>query len=177
MGAVGLRSVEKVAKAKLHAWKYPGSQGTWSSYRVQSIDIFFILFAFVSRSDEPHTLDMNSSLLLRAVAPARVVAQCNLHGRTKLQECLSGKARLHTAAFNGNCRETHAEKEKRRVPRSSRVSNPLVSPGKVDVLTFFLLGLVVPQYELFVAKRPLPSAWGEQDCICRGDQESLLRAC
>ncbi|KAI9171056.1 LOW QUALITY PROTEIN: protein DnaJ [Paramyrothecium foliicola] len=51
------------------------------------------------RADESLWPNMNSSLLFKVAAPARVLAQTHLPGRQQLRECLNKTAQLHTASF------------------------------------------------------------------------------
>ncbi|KAM4057005.1 DnaJ domain-containing protein [Hirsutella rhossiliensis] len=61
-------------------------------------DQLFISWAPVP-SDVLYFLTMNSSLLTKAVAPARVLAQSQFVGRPKIRECIGKGARIHTAAI------------------------------------------------------------------------------
>ncbi|PNY28776.1 DnaJ, mitochondrial [Tolypocladium capitatum] len=63
---------------------------------------------------------MNSSLLTKATAPARVLAQCQFAGRPKLRECISTRARIHTTAFRVGSRDRSTSPRQHKPPSSHR---------------------------------------------------------
>ncbi|KAJ6444631.1 molecular chaperone DnaJ [Purpureocillium lavendulum] len=71
-------------------------------------------------SDELLRLNMNSSLLTKAAAPARVLAQTQLAGRPKLRECVGRGARIHTTSYRVTPCPRSAGQRKKDVPCSRR---------------------------------------------------------
>ncbi|POR36206.1 DnaJ, mitochondrial, partial [Tolypocladium paradoxum] len=97
----------------------------------QALDCVVILRPWAS-SDELLRLSMNSSLLTKAAAPARVLAQCQFASRPKLRECISKGARIHTTAFRVGSRDRSTSPRQHKLPPSRRSFHATNSLAQID---------------------------------------------
>lgn len=72
---------------------------------------------------------MNPSLLTKAAAPARILAQSQLAGRSKLPECIAKGARIYTTALRVGSRYRPAGRRQHRRLPSSRQSFHATNPS------------------------------------------------
>jgi len=81
---------------------------------------FAFLCIFFLESDEFLQFKMNPSLISKAAAPARVLAQ----NAPKIQ-CLKKGAQLHTAAWRAGSQNQSSLRKRTRAPSAKRVSRPI----------------------------------------------------
>ncbi|KAK5998645.1 DnaJ-like protein [Cladobotryum mycophilum] len=75
---------------------------------------------------------MNSNLLLKAAGPVRVLAQGQLSGRPKLQQCLRKGAQLHTASYRRGSHDRPTTRKDQSSPSQKRTFHSTNSLSQQD---------------------------------------------